>query len=190
MVNKLYGSTVYLAGPMDRVPDGGRDWRVWITPLLQEYGIIVFDPLNKPIEIGTEDSENRDIRKELKQAGEFDSVASIMKEIRAVDLRMVDCSHFIICYMDIDVHMCGTYEEIFWANRMKRPVLIMCKQGKSEVPDWLFGVFPHSHMFGSWDDLLQYIHNINNGSLKDSTNRWMFFNFQKMLLPIVSNRVL
>ena len=68
-----------------------------------------------------------------------------MKEIRNVDLRMVDISDFIIANIDLDVHACGTYEEIVTANRQKKPIIVRMKQGKSHAPDWLLGMLGSSH---------------------------------------------
>jgi len=58
-----------------------------------------------------------------------------MKQIRPVDLRMVDICDFLVVNLDLQVHACGTYEELFWANRMKKPVLIRIEQGIEHTPD-------------------------------------------------------
>ena len=85
----------------------------------------------------------------------FDNVKKSMRDIAAVDLRMVDIAHFVIMYMDIDVHLCGSYHEAFVAIQQKKPLLIVCKQGKCFMPSWMFGVMPHEHMFDDWNDMLQ-----------------------------------
>jgi nucleoside 2-deoxyribosyltransferase len=98
-----------------------------------------------------------------------------MKTIRSVDLRLVDISDFLIVNLDLDIHPCGTYEEIFWANRQKKPIIIHMVQGKQSTPDWLFGTIPHEMIFSSWEDIKNYLVDIN--SLKNiiSYNRWYFF---------------
>ena len=50
----------YLAGAMDRVPDGGAGWRDKITPLLERMGVVVLNPCDKPSEIGKEDEGTRE----------------------------------------------------------------------------------------------------------------------------------
>ncbi len=51
-MNRLDGMRTYLAGAMDRVPDGGVGWRNRITPMLKSLGVTVFDPCDKPIVVG------------------------------------------------------------------------------------------------------------------------------------------
>ena len=54
-MNRLKGMTAYLCGAMDRVKDGGVKWRQYMTPKLQELGVGVLDPCDKPVEIALED---------------------------------------------------------------------------------------------------------------------------------------
>lgn len=176
-MNKLNNQTVYLVGGMDRVPDGGVVWRDVLTPKLTKFGLKVLNPCKKHevIDYGHETVEDRELRKKNKQSGEFELVQKEMKDIRSVDLAMVDLSNLIIFYLDLNVHACGSYEEIFWANRCKKPVLIMCEQGRVNVPDWLFGTIPYQHMFDSWDELLLYLYDIDSGYDTNYYNRWKFF---------------
>lgn len=180
-MNRLKYNRCYLAGPMDRVADGGVGWRQDITPFLRRLGIQIFDPTDKPIDIGTEDAEHRKLINQWKIDGRYDDVTGWVKTIRAIDLRMVDLSDFIIAHVDIDVHMCGTFEEIFWANRLKRPILIHCQQGVSNIPSWLFGVLPHQFFFGSWKELKNYISHINSDYHVNSLNRWIFFDYERLM---------
>lgn len=174
-MNRLENQRVYLAGPVDRVPDRGQQWRDNITPFLTSLGLKVFDPLKKPIEIGAENEEAFLIKKTFKESGDYDSLSLLMKTVRNVDLRLVDISDFIIVHMDLDVHMCGTYEELFLANRQKKPIIVHMQQGKQNAPDWLFGTIHHSMIFSCWDaikDYLLYVH--TNKDIK-TLNRWYFF---------------
>ena len=66
------------------------------------------------------------------------------------------------------------------AVQQKKPLLIVCEQGKSHLPNWMFGVMPHEHMFSNWDDLLQYIDDVNTGQDIKHYNRWRFFDFDKV----------
>jgi hypothetical protein len=184
-INRLWGMRCYLIGAMDRVADNGVGWRRRITPFLEQLGVVALDPTNKPIDIGLENAENRDKRITLKGLGLHDELAREMKLLRAVDLRMVDMSDFLIVNLDTDVHACGTYEETFWANRLKNPTLIHCEQGKDGCPDWLFGVIPHEHIFGTWIDMCRYLWEVHTASQVESYKRWMFFNYQDMM-PKVS----
>lgn len=175
-ISRLNNQRVYLAGAMDRVPDRGTTWRDNITPFLQKLGITVFNPIKKPTDIGLEDNESHAIKTKLKSQHRYDELSSMMKTIRGVDLRLVDISDFLIVNLDLDVHPCGTYEEIFEANRSKKPILIHVEQGKEQAPDWLFGAIPHQMFFSSWQDIENYLIHINNDENINTYNRWRFFN--------------
>ena len=173
-INKLKKLRVYLCGGMDRVADGGVKWRRMISNYLIDRNVTVLDPSKKPIDIGIEDLENRESRQIWKQSGEFDKVAQCMKIIRNTDLRMVDLSDFLIVNLDLDVHPCGTYEELFLANRQKKPIILRIAQGKENIPDWLLGTIPHEMIFGTWEEVKEHLDEINEGRSANST-RWMFF---------------
>ena len=174
-MNRLKNQRVYLAGAMDRVADRGTGWRDSITPFLQSLGIVVFNPISKPTDIGLEDHDTHQIKTKLKQMGRYDELTAMMKTIRAVDLRLVDISDFLVVNLDLDIHPCGTYEEIFWANRQKKPIIIHMVQGKQNAPDWLFGTIPHEMIFSDWDSIKNYLTTINVMNDIITHNRWYFF---------------
>jgi nucleoside 2-deoxyribosyltransferase len=178
MLNRLNTQRVYLAGPMDRVVDRGATWRDDITPFLKDMGVRVLNPIYKPIDIGIEDETTHSIKQKLKHEENYDELTRIMKEIRNVDLRMVDISDFLIVNLDLDIHPCGTLEEIFWANRQKKPILIHMVQGKKHTPDWLFGTIPHQMVFSSWSELKDHIVYINSNPEINFHKRWYFFNIE------------
>jgi hypothetical protein len=104
-----------------------------------------------------------------------------MKKIRSFDLRCTDISDWSIAYLDYSIPMNGTYEEIFTLNRSKKPVLLFCEQGIDKIGDWFFGTLPHQLFFDEWDKLYQYILDINNGTITDTLNRWVFFNYKDLI---------
>ena len=179
-MNRLKGMTAYLCGAMDRVEDGGVKWRQYITPKLQEIGVGVLDPCDKPSDYGTEDQDTRGLINRLKQSNRYDEVSEVMKPICAIDLRMVDIAHFIVMSLDVDSHLCGSYHEASVAIAQKKPVVIMCKQGKDSLPNWMFGVVPHEMVFSNWSETLEYLHHINEDEDVKHLNRWRFFNFNKV----------
>ena len=174
--NRLKNTRVYLCGAMDRVADGGVEWRDWITPMLEEFGCVVYNPCKKPFilnENTIEDIKSRRLRSELKKAGKYQEVREIMREVRNSDLRMVDYSDFIIVHLDTDVHACGTYEEIAVAGRSKKPVLVICKQGVSNIPDWLFAQIEPEMFFATFYDVLAYLKKIDDIDIPPK--RWYFY---------------
>jgi nucleoside 2-deoxyribosyltransferase len=174
-MKRLKNQRAYLAGAMDRVPDRGATWRENITPFLEDLGIIVFNPISKPTDIGLEDKDTHTIKTKLKEMQRYDELTAMMKTIRAVDLRLVDMSDFLIVNLDLNVHPCGTLEEIFWANRQKKPIIIHMVQGKSQTPDWLFGTIPHQMIFSTWEEIKSYLTHMNNSENIDTHKRWYFF---------------
>jgi len=152
-MNKLWGMRAYLAGGIDRVDDLGAWWRNDMTPFLEEMGVVVLNPLKKPIDIGIEDSKHVAKRREFKRKNVWVLLSDDMRKLRVVDLRMCDMSDFLVVYIDPATHMCGTYEEVSWANRLKRPILCCVVGGRSNCPDWLFGMIPYQHIFDCWNDL-------------------------------------
>tara|TARA_S200002703_G_scaffold125546_1_gene111840 strand:- start:7 stop:540 length:534 start_codon:yes stop_codon:yes gene_type:complete len=175
-MNRLKGQRVYLAGAMDRVPDRGITWRENITPILKQLNITVFDPLKKTGNVGLENEETVKVKQSLKSAKNYKQLSEIMKAIRSVDLRLVDISDFLIVHLDIDTHPCGTLEEIFLANRQKKPIIIHVEQGKCACPDWLFGSMPHEMFFSSWDEVITYLYQVNTNATINTFNRWCFLN--------------
>ena len=117
---RLNNHRVYLAGPIDHVADDGTGWRKSITTYLEKMGLTILDPTDKPTtpckwnEVG----EKEHIQK-LVDLKRWDELNQMAKEIVLVDLRMVEVSDFMICYVDKDVHLCGTYDELFEALRRK-----------------------------------------------------------------------
>ena len=176
MNTRLKNQRVYLAGAMDRVPDRGNGWRDDITPFLELLGVVVFNPIKKPTIIGKEDAETHMLKTQLKDSQNYNELSTIMKTIRSIDLRLVDISDFIIVNLDLDVHPCGTYEEIFLANRSKKPVIVHMEQGKHNSPDWLFGTIPHEMIFSTWYEIKEYIQHIHTSDTIQHFNRWKFFN--------------
>lgn len=176
-LNRLKGMRAYLGGAMDRVADGGVGWRRTIGAWLRRHGVVTLDPTDKPIDIGVEEIEDRARRHTDKTAGRFDVISAEMKKIRCVDLRMVDLSDFLVINLDLSVHACGTYEELFLANREKKPILLHVEQGKEKCPDWLFGTIPHEHIFSGWHELHEYLRHIDYGEGVTHDRRWMYFDY-------------
>jgi nucleoside 2-deoxyribosyltransferase len=177
-MSRLKRQRCYLAGAIDRVPDRGTQWRNAITPFLQSLGIEVFNPLQKPTNIAVEDKHTALYKKRLKKSKKYDELSELMRNIRSVDLRMVDVSDFLLVNLDLDTHPCGTLEEIFWANRQKKPILIHMVQGKEATPDWLFGTIPHYMIFDNWTGIQEYLTQINNTIWEHKEERWCFFDYK------------
>jgi len=174
---RLTNHRVYLAGPIDHARDDGVGWRKSITPHLNKMGLTILDPTNKPTsqckwnEIGDE----KNLIKRLVDLQRWDELRELAKEIVLVDLRMVEVADFMICYIDKDVHLCGTYDELFEALRRRKPTLIVHKGGKKEMSMWLRGKVNHNFVFETFDDLYSYLEALHDGTIEPDYTRWVFF---------------
>jgi len=159
---------------MEFVPDFGAEWRQYLRSELRDLGLIFLDPTNKPINAIDEITLGEQI-KAARLAENYDMIAD-GKEIRHIDLRMCDMADFLIVNLDKDVPTCGTWEELFNANREKKPILVRYAQGKRNAPSWLFWTIPHQHIFSTWDEIYAYIREVDSGDYTHDYKRWLFFN--------------
>lgn len=174
--NNLSRMYTYLVGAMDRVNDGGVEWRQKITPILKNMNINVLNPCSHQIKNIIEDRNTRNIIENYKETNQFDRIRDEYGHIRNADLRCVDISDFIIAQINMETHMCGSYEEIVTANRQKKPIILWCEQGKKNLPNWIFLMLPNEHIFESMSDAIMYLEYINNISDTSNLSRWIFFN--------------
>lgn len=181
-MNRLKGTIFYLAGPMDLIPGGGIEWREMVSPRLWAYNSGVMNPCDKP-SLFADDKETPEFREQIvsaKQAGNFDFVRQAMKPVINIDYRMVDNCQAMILYIDIDHHACGSYHESDMARLQHKPILVVCKQGKKNIPNWMFGILRHELMFNSFDDMFKYLDHINSDIVIDTLGKWHFFDFDKI----------
>lgn len=176
--NKLRGTICYLVGFMDASPEGGRVWREELTPFLENMGVKVFNPYKKPIDIQIDEISAREDIQKMKDEGRFDEIRPKYKTIRTVDLRMTDLASFLIFYLDLDILTVGSWEEAFTANRAKKPVLFVVKQGKKKFSNWGFWTFPHEFVFDNFDQLKQYLEGVDSGKDTRTFNRWFHFDWE------------
>lgn len=188
---RLWGMRAYLCGPMDHAKDGGTGWREDVSKWLESRGCASFNPTDKPIDLGGETEEDRNRRKRLLDNGEYENLAAEIKILRCVDLRMVDITDFVIVYLDRDAYPCGTYEELFLANREMKPILVMSPGGPQNTSLWIYGTIPHQHVFYTWGALFGYLDRVDRDRDDDFNRlkRWYFFDQERINKAIVGTRV-
>jgi hypothetical protein len=179
-MNKLYKTTAYLIGPIESEIDAGMSWRMYVKDKLDKIGIRCFDPCAKPfIKDLSETVDYQNCIKKLREDENYDELSIHMKEIRSYDLRLCDLATFAFCYIDGDKKTCGSWEEVFWmGGRLKKPVFFVYKQGKKNIPLWMYGVIPHKYFYNSIDDALNMIYDIDSGKREIDSDRWKLLNIK------------
>lgn len=163
----LKGKRAYLSGPIQH-DQTGRNWRTEPTAVLTtRFGIDLFDPFEDPKQQWVP------ALKAAQAERDYDEMTRIARQFVRKDLCMVDRSDFIISYLPLGVPTTGTHHEIINSVNAKKPVLLICPQGKEHVPLWYYGFVSHKAMFGSWTDLYFYLNDVDAGRHKDD-NRWDF----------------
>jgi len=176
-MGEMYRMRAFLSGPIDRVSDDGVEWRNYIKAGSKEMklGVLYFDPCDKPKGLGSEIGAEKEKVKKLINEGKWEEAKRYVKTFRRYDLRGVDWSDFVIVKIDLNVHMCGTYDEIFTAWREGKPVFIIMGKGqkKEDVPSWLISYIKGpSEIFETEDECLEYLKKLDEGII-ELDDRWV-----------------
>ena len=169
--NILKRTRCYLIGAMQYID--GSEWRAYVQKNLELMNIIVFNPYNHPYINSKE--ENNDIRTgltEMLNDEKYDDLSKYMRQIRSEDMRTVDISDFMFCYIDPKYFTCGSWEEFFLANHQKKSIFLVVEGGRKSCPLWVFGTIPHRYIYNNIDDALTMIKNIDNGTIPIDSSRW------------------
>lgn len=160
----LKGKKAYLSGPIQF--GTGTNWRIDPTKYLTtELGIDLFDPFA--------DAKQQwlPILQKAKEAKDLDLIRQIAMDFVQKDLNMVDKSDFLIAYLPFRVPTTGTTHEIIRSSDGKKPTLLICPEGRENVPLWFFGFIRPEFMFGSWNELYSYLCDVNVGKYLKN-RRW------------------
>lgn len=160
----LKGRVCYLSGPIE---NGGDNWRPPVTDVLvNTFGINLFDPFEDPKQQWFEPLMK------AKAAKNYDEIARIARNFVRKDLCMVDRSDFLIAYLPYKVATCGTHHEIINSVNSKKPTLLVCEQGKENLPLWYYGFISHECMFDSWEKLYDYLYCVETGLYRGIHDKW------------------
>lgn len=137
----LKGCTVYLSGPMDflaqsRDEERVNGWRARVQQFLENKGVEVLNPWNKPEirslhEYGKEDNKSAENRNRWTFEDNPNERALRAEICRSywptlhIDLRMVDKSDFLISFCPTNTYSVGTVHEIAIARQQRKPVLFV-----------------------------------------------------------------
>ncbi len=161
----LKGKKVYLSGPIEH---GKENWR--LAPkqtLIKEFGVDLFDPSDDPKQ------QWLPMLQKAREDKNLESIKKIAEKFVRKDLGLVDRSDIVIAYLPYQVSTCGTHHEIILSNEAKKPTLLICPQGKEFIPIWYYGFISLEFMFSSWEELFDYLREVDAGLHKDN-DRWGF----------------
>jgi len=172
--NVLDKTLCYLAGPIDEALDDGKAWRIDFKNKIEKkgIGILFLDPTNKLGDLAGEIGKEKEYHKMLKREHRWQEAHDYMHKVGRHDLRQVDMSDFMIAKVDVNIHMCGTYHEMVFADLEHKPVLMIIEGGKEKAPSWLFAFYDYKLMFDSDDECVEYLNQINEGKI-DIDDRWV-----------------
>lgn len=161
----------YLVGSMQY--KNGREWRDEFQEKVKKLGITCFNPYSKPFVKDIQECENfqKNLLSNLEKEN-YDFVSEKMKEVRSFDLSLVDYSSFIVAYIDPTVVTVGSWEELFWANRLKKPIFLIIEGGKKKSPLWILGTLPHKYIYDDIDKVVDILSKIDKGEKELDNNRW------------------
>jgi hypothetical protein len=173
-MKKLNEAVVYLSGPIDRAKDLGRGWRQEFIGKSAHLNMQIIDPCNKPSSFVHEIHGDLRTTSVLRQERKWNELQNFVKKFRREDLRFTDISDFIIVYIDPEVPMFGTLDELYTAEDQKKPCLCIIKGGIECLPTWLFAVFKLEEIFADIDECINYLNKINDGSINiENDYRWV-----------------
>jgi hypothetical protein len=169
LTGKLSGMRAFISGAIDRVADDGVEWRNNIKGLCKKKNIFInfLDPCDKPEELGQEIGKEKYRMENLKSLGKdtWKEAQKEVKKFKRIDYRMVDMCDIYIVYIDINVHMCGSYFECKVAEEERKPILMILADGmkKADLPTWLVDLVNYDEMFLSVEECVDYLEKIDNG---------------------------
>jgi nucleoside 2-deoxyribosyltransferase len=174
----LFESRALSIGAMEKNRDGGLNFRNRVHDELSPLGIKCWNHYNSPIHCSiSEGDDELFLRlKTFKENGQFDEIAKY-KQIRNNDLALIDKCDFVICQLDMDVLSCGTWEELFLAIKLCKPVFLYCVQGKKSLPLWIFWSLKLEYVYNDLDEILETIKKIDSEEIEINMNKW------KLLTP-------
>lgn len=146
----------YLSGGMEYARNEGADWRSeldqWITSELRHY---VFNP-NKESEKYLKRRIGKAKFRKLKFK-DIDRYQHIVKGIVHVDsTEIARRSDYVICYWDRGAHRgAGTKGELTIAQFFGKPVFMVTRMNRSNIPGWVLGCT--THIFRSFGELKKFL---------------------------------
>ncbi len=178
---------LYLSGPIDFDPSGGRGWREdWIDGLV-DIGFQknqIFNPCDKPIHAEFDLSNESKLMRDHRRKGEWEALCQTMGQIVHIDLRLVDKSDLILvnipkmskCGCQIQTY--GTIHEIVVARQQRKPVMLVWEGGKEGCSAWLMWLVGHRNIFNTFEEVQTRLKNISRGKTAYNAKDWLLLDLE------------
>jgi len=177
-MNLLKDTRCYLAGPVEH-DKKATSWRYDVALFLSGIGVKVYDPLKKPPWLDEICHLEPSIYRKA-MGGESsittEQVIEANHMMRVADLRIVHAVDWLICYLPLGF-TAGTFEEVYEAIRVGKPVLFCCPDG---IPStWLLAAAAtvdtyKECFFDGWDLLKRHVALIDSGGINLDPVKWIF----------------
>lgn len=168
-MNYLKGKSVYLCGAMHYLNDSGIDWRDFLAPKLESFGISIVDPTKTTANGVGEVGDDKKLFRELILKEDWENLKEAFWPIVRKDLRAVDKADFIICYYDPRIPTIGTIHELVVASMQKKPIFLKYDtEGLQKFNPWLSVFIKTQYFHNSWDSMLTHLDVIDKGNFDTS----------------------
>lgn len=177
-MDNLKGAFCYLAGHIE-TSENAISWREMATLELEKIGLRALNPLIQCFENQLNESEEQvKYLKGLLSERKFSEVHDYAKHIIRRDLRMCDRADCLIVNLEADRGTYGTTHEIVLASVQRKPILVRMDD-LSKIPIWYAGLIDFDLAFEKWEDLFNYLKEINSSSLdKIDSKYWKIWKQQ------------
>src|SRR3989304_6377731 len=124
----LQDTRVYLSGPIE-YDEEGTNWRIEPKKeLVSRFSVNLFDPFEDPKQ------QWLPLIAKAREKLDYEAMETVAKKFVRKDLSIVDRADFVIAYLPYKVPTTGTHHEIIVANNAKKPVMLVCPEGKEHIP--------------------------------------------------------
>lgn len=144
LFDKIYGlikrdkSIIYLAGPMESLPDWGSSWREVAVDLIHKLDMYAINPCILEDALARTRSDGAGTIQEMRSRGDWGLIQQHMGLNIDIDLYAVSISDALLVQWHGEP-MCGTVGEVTLAHHLRIPVHMATNVAVPAIPSWLLG---------------------------------------------------
>lgn len=172
--NLLKNTKCYLVGNMQYIQDAV-SWREKVTKQFSGMGIKCLNPTQDICTDGLTEIEIVPKVQALLEQGDYAQAQKIMRDVRNRDLSCVDKCDFIFALIDVKAKTCGSYEEISWGIRCRKPIFVTLQGGIKNISWWFLAMIDLKYVFGTLEESIGAVKGIDMGINPIDTKYWRLF---------------